>query len=174
MFLTMFELDWISFETLRVVAAIASCANLIKVFDWLRLFSGSSFYMMLIQKTLGDITDFLIIFVVALITFGLPLNMLDLNRADTTLLIEPVLGFWPIDTIYNQYLLSLGEFSTLESLGEGASYEKLVLLFFMIATFYTQITMLNMLIAIMGDSFDYAVENREKYAVMTKLDLLSA
>ena len=174
MFMTMFELDWISFETLRVIAAIASCANLIKVFDWLRLFSGSSFYMMLIQKTLGDITDFLIIFVVALITFGLPLNMLDLNRSDAKPLIEPVFGFWLVDTISNQYLLSLGEFASLESLGDGAQYEKLVLLFFMIATFYTQLTMLNMLIAIMGDSFDYAVENREKYAVMTKLDLLSA
>lgn len=42
------------------------------------------------------------------------------------------------------------------------------------ATFFTQITMLNMLIAIMGDSFDYATENRNKFATKTKLDILSA
>ena len=32
--------------------------------------------------------------------------------------------------------------------------------------------MLNMLIAIMGDSFAYATENREKFAIKTKLDIL--
>ena len=31
-----------------------------------------------------------------------------------------------------------------------------------------------MLIAIMGDSFDYATENREKFAVKSKLDILGA
>ena len=32
--------------------------------------------------------------------------------------------------------------------------------------------MLNMLIAIMGDSFAYATENREKFSIKTKLDVL--
>lgn len=32
--------------------------------------------------------------------------------------------------------------------------------------------MLNMLIAIMGDSFDNATENKENYIVMTKLEVL--
>ena len=36
------------------------------------------------------------------------------------------------------------------------------------------ITMLNMLIAIMGDSFAEATENKEKYAIKTKFDLLSS
>ena len=31
-----------------------------------------------------------------------------------------------------------------------------------------------MLIAIMGDSFDYATENRDKFAAKTKLDILGA
>lgn len=49
-----------------------------------------------------------------------------------------------------------------------------MLIFFIGATFYTQLTMLNMLIAIMGDSFDFATENREKFAVKTKMAILSA
>ena len=40
------------------------------------------------------------------------------------------------------------------------------------ATFFTQLTMLNMLIAIMGDTFDYATENKEINATKTKLKLL--
>ena len=83
-------------------------------------------------------------------------------------------GFWPIDTVYNQYLLSLGEFTSLDQLANSEYFEKLAILFFFMATFFTQITMLNMLIAIMGDSFDYATENRNKFATKTPLDTLSA
>ena len=52
--------------------------------------------------------------------------------------------------------------------------EKVVVIFFFIATFVTMLTMLNMLIAIMGDSFDYATENREKFALKTKMEILRA
>ena len=44
--------------------------------------------------------------------------------------------------------------------------------FFIAATFFTQLTMLNMLIAIMGDSFAFVSENKEKYATKTKLEIL--
>ena len=70
--------------------------------------------------------------------------------------------------------MGLGEFATLESLTEGGAVEKIVHFFFFIATFFTMLTMLNMLIAIMGDSFDYATENRERFAMKTKLDILGA
>ena len=46
--------------------------------------------------------------------------MLDLNREGDALLVEEAMGFWPLDIILNQYLLSLGEFATLNSLGDGA------------------------------------------------------
>ena len=64
-------------------------------------------------------------------------------------------GFWLLDTIYSQYLVSLGFFdNVLDNMEKDVAYEKFVILFFGSATFYTQLTMLNMLIAIMGDSFD--------------------
>ena len=44
--------------------------------------------------------------------------------------------------------------------------------FFIMATFFTQITMLNMLIAIMGDSFSFVTENRERFATEIKLEIL--
>ena len=33
--------------------------------------------------------------------------------------------------------------------------------------------MLNMLIAIMGDTFDRAMENKERFGIQTKLEILS-
>ena len=46
-------------------------------------------------------------------------------------------------------------------------------IFFVLATFITQLTMLNMLIAIMGDTFDKITENREINATRSKLQLMS-
>ena len=60
---------------------------------------------------------------------------------------------WLEDVLYNQYLLSLGEFQTLDSYPLG-SLPDLIVLMFIGATFFTQITMLNMLIAIMADVFE--------------------
>jgi len=49
-----------------------------------------------------------------------------------------------------------------------------VTIFFCMAVFFTQITMLNMLIAIMGDSFAQAIESKDKLAIRTKIDILSS
>ena len=42
----------------------------------------------------------------------------------------------------------------------------------MLATFISQLVMLNMLIAIMGDSFNKEVENKELNRTKTKLEML--
>ena len=43
---------------------------------------------------------------------------------------------------------------------------------FLFATLFTEVTMLNMLIAIMGDTFERVVENRELNSIQMKLELL--
>ena len=71
-------------------------------------------------------------------------------------------------------MLSLGDDGDLISNSDGNTLEKeLVMIFFLIGTFFTQITMLNMLIAIMGDTFDRAMENKERFGIQTKLEILS-
>ena len=61
----------------------------------------------------------MILFVVALMAFGLPLSILDLNRGEDSTLVPSSYGFWPIDTLVNQYELSLGEFVSLEAIPEN-------------------------------------------------------
>ena len=136
--ITIFELDWVANEKLIVLSAIATGFVLIKIFDWLRLFQGTSFYILLIEYTLRDVSQFLIILFLALLTFGMPLHIMDLSReGQHPALVDNSFGFWPIDIFYNQYLLSLGQFATLESLGDGAEFEKIAYVFFFMATFYT-------------------------------------
>ena len=79
-----------------------------------------------------------------------------------------------VDGIFNQYMLSLGEFGDLNNIdAENLTFETyVVMIFFFMATFFTQITMLNMLIAIMGDSFDRSMENMNRFGIQTKLNIL--
>ena len=48
----MAESDHIAATTLRLMAALASCVLIIKVYDWLKLFEGTAFYIHLIEYTL--------------------------------------------------------------------------------------------------------------------------
>ena len=71
----------------------------------------------------------------------------------------------------NQYLLSLGEFSSDGFNNHSQWY--LCWIFFILATFFTQITMLNMLIAIMGNTFEMVIEKKAIHAMNTKLQIMS-
>ena len=169
---SLFSLELISIENIGILTSFASCLLMLKIYDWLRLFEKTSFYVKLVELTLEGVGWFMILFLVALVGFGLPMSMLDMNRGENAHLIAQIFGWWFIDALYNQYLLSLGEFSSLSS-AEGNPQAQLVLAFFITATFFSSVTMLNMLIAIMGDSFDYAQENKARFSTQTKLDILS-
>ena len=69
-------------------------------------------------------------------------------------------------------MLALGEFTSLEAFGKGEQ-TGLCFFFFFCATFITQITMLNMLIVIMGDTFDRLMESYEVNEIMTQFKLVS-
>ena len=114
---------------------------------------------------------FLILFLVALVAFSIPMCMLDMNRDAKAALISSGSGFWLLDGIINQYLLSLGEFTSLEQVPDNPQ-ANIAMMFFLLATMFTQLTMLNMLIAIMGDSFAFVTENKDKFATKSKLEIL--
>ena len=73
-------LAFYSSETNKVIASIASCLLTFKVFDWLRLFENTAFFILLVRQTLIDIGSFLILIIFAWLTFGLPMVILNLNR----------------------------------------------------------------------------------------------
>ena len=47
-FLTLCEIKWLSFESMRTMASLACCCLMIKFYDWLRLFESTAFYILLI------------------------------------------------------------------------------------------------------------------------------
>ena len=61
-----------------------------------------------------------------------------------------------LDATTNQYILTIGSYDLSNFKAEGK--DMMIYVLFIIATFITQITFLNMLIAIMGDTFDRVSE----------------
>ena len=161
----------IPIEWLRIMAAISTSCLLAKVFDWLRLFEQTAFYILLINETLKDIGSFLILLVVALMMFGVPMIMLNLNREPDAQIVDPIFNSWMLNLLLNQYLLALGEFN-FDNFSDQPQ-AALCYILFIGATFFTQITMLNMLIAIMGDSFERVMENRDINATKMKLGFMN-
>ena len=85
-----------------------------------------------------DIRYFVIIFFVALMMFGVPMFMLNLNRSveDENLVVDSVFGnVWFLNAFFNQYMLSLGEFAFDNF--EGGSQTYMCYAIFLIATFLT-------------------------------------
>ena len=145
----------------------------IKVFDWLKLFSTTSFFVKLITETLIDIQHFIMIFFVAIFMFGVPMFILGMNSpADAEApLIDEVFGSgWFFNSFYNQYMLSLGEFA-MDGFGDSPQVI-LCYVLFLLATFITQITFLNMLVAIMGDSYSKVMEAKDRYGLQTRIDIM--
>ena len=68
------------------------------------------------------------------------------------------------------YKLTLGDFSTKYYLGMNT--EVLWIVFFA-ATFLLQITFLNMLIAIMGDTFSHVMDNKEESSMKERVSILA-
>ena len=86
--------------------------------------------------------------------------MLQLNALmnEESIIVKPVFDQFIVDSTLNQYLLMLGEFNT--DGFEGNINLAICYIVFIVSTFLSQITLLNMLIAIMGDTFDRVQEKR--------------
>ena len=74
------------------------------------------------------------------------------------------------DAFLNQYLLFLGDFITTSYTG---SNNVIIWSIFVFATFFSLVMTLNMLIAIMGDTFDAVTENSQQASLAEKVQILN-
>ena len=121
------------------------------------------------------------ILVVWYMTFGTAFYFFNLNaQAENAKLVEKdqasfvpdISSIWALDAASAMYELSLGEFR-LEDYEKSTNTELLYLLFW-VSTFFLMVVFLNMLIAIMGDTFEQATNEKEKNARMTEIAKISS
>ena len=170
MFMNLVDHDG-TLETQRTLASVSVCFLWFKVFDWLRLFDSTAFFIALVVETLSSIRAFLIIMVVWYMMFGSAIYILDMSLPAEQSIMPEVSNLWVLDAFQNQYELSLGEYQ-LESYEEAESRRLMLYVLFFASTFLIQIMFLNMLIAIMGDAFDQATESRDNNATITKVRIM--
>ena len=76
-----------------------------------------------------------------------------------------------VDALMNQYMLALGEFD-LDNF-RLRSNDTMVWILFILSTFITQITFLNMLIAVMGDTYGQVKDTEKQSALKETIELMA-
>ena len=145
-----------SVQSQKTAAAISIFILYIKFFYWLRLFDSTAAFIRMLREIVLDIEPFLVFLLVCIAMFSNTFLIFDQSRRlqgrYDERIIEEVFGIPWIDAFVRSYLVGLGEFGMDNySSGEGGA---LVWIFFLLATFITQLLFMNLLIAIMGDTFD--------------------
>jgi len=160
---------------LKTAEALTVMLLLIRIFYWMRFFSKTGYLVALILDSIERIKYFMFLFIIILYTFGTPLYILQKDRfsredvEELSPLVSEHFTWVPLDILNNMYLLSLGEFEMMDNY--DGKYGGFVWTLFLLATFFVQITFLNVLIAIMGGSFEEFMEIRDQTCLHLKLTI---
>lgn len=158
-------------QWVRFVGAMNVLLMYIKLFYWMRLFKKYAYFITLLSQTISDIKVFLIMLFLVISSFANFFFILNYNTPmnqnyakpediDNSLNSEdPKFYFYVkrfvrsniLSSLINVYLIALGDFNT-DGYGRGY-YKYFAWTFFILATFVVLVVFMNLLIAIMGDSF---------------------
>ena len=86
-------------------------------------------------------------------------------------IVQDAFGNDVTDSLINQYLVGLGEF-TFDTYENNPSKEFLWT-YFILATFFTQILFFNMLITVMGTTYSYVMENKDRFNLIAHTRILA-
>lgn len=146
-----------------------------KLFDWLRLFSATAIYPILLREVLLDISPFITMMLIVLGLFGNGLYIFSAIAVYNghTKLYDKLLPFEMLSAVMNNILVMAGEYD------EGRYYieeQKAMTimnwLWFLSAIVMSQIVFLNVLIAIISDTFDRVWEQRQTYILSSQANIL--
>ena len=172
-------------EYLKICAVSAVGFVWYKVFYWMRLFKNPAFFMNLLKRTLGDIVPFLLMISILIMMFSnimYILNRVDLSDSnEEQKTVKPVYAqiFGPgaiadfINAIMHMYILAVGDYDTDAFDGKGDINKIFLWITFVGATFMIQVTFMNMLIAIMSNTFGEVMEKKHQSAIEERIVLLN-
>ena len=104
----------------------------------LRLFESTAFYMLLTEKTIKGIIDFLLIYFITLLLVGVPFSILNFNREEESRLQTEDFGWWLLNTFIDEYYIHIGvDYATVIPNVVGQDDSWYTSLIFMISTFFT-------------------------------------
>ena len=156
----------------KISGAFAIFILYIKLFYWLRLFESTAAFIRMLKEILADISPFLTFLVCCIGMFSNTLLLFQQSREIRGIeahIFEPIFGVPWVDAFARTYLMGLGDYYMINF---GASDGTLVWIIFLLATFITQLLFMNLLIAIMGDTFDRVQEIKHEAATKEKISMI--
>jgi hypothetical protein len=142
-----------SFANTNRVAAISVLVLYFKLFYFLRIFFATAYLVRMIIEIIKDMQFFVGVLMIATIAFGNAFYILGRNSSGDNLAGENI-----IDAFIFSYKMGLGDFITD---GFGTRDEEILWIFFLLNSLIILIVLLNLVIAIMGDTFDRVQETQE-------------
>jgi len=166
--------DVVGRDTLRVTASILAITIIVKMLYFMQLIDAIAPLVKIIFLILIDIGWFLLIFIIIMFGFATSFYLLGLSQRDLEPDVDPppyAAGYG--DALWHVYLLALGEFD-LEAyeIGGSAYMTGILMVYFAMASFLLLIHLLNMLIAIMGETFAANHEIRHQQQVKSHLQFV--
>jgi hypothetical protein len=144
-----------SFKDTNRLAAISVLVLYFKLFYFLRIFFATAYLVRMIIEIMLDMKFFVGVLILATAAFGNAFYILGRNSADED---GNLAGDNYIDAFLFSYKIGLGDFSTD---GFNTKDEEMLWIFFLLNSMIILIILLNLLIAIMGDTFDRVQETQE-------------
>lgn len=187
-------LDYVQYvQWVRLVGAMNVILMYIKLFYWMRLFKKYAYFITLLSQTISDIKVFLIMLFLVICSFANFFFILNYNTPmnDKYLTVkgeedidnsfysqDPRFYYYVkryvknniLSSIISVYLTALGDFDT-DGLGRGY-YRYAAWGAFIVSTFVVLVVFMNLLIAIMGDSFSRIQPIQEQAALYEQLQLI--
>ena len=161
-------------NTLVQLASFQTVILWLMLFYWCRIHPELAFYVKMVQETIYDIGYFMIMLFLCIMMFANGIFVLNRGTANNYLEDFESLEQSPLfpasfnneyfDAIMSQWQLGLGNFFT-DPFSNDSGYI-LCWIYFVLATFFTQITFMNMLIALMGVTFERVSDAKERNALM--------
>ena len=175
-----YGLTFLRIQSLQVVMAITVFLLWLNCFDWLRLFDSTARYMRLITETIRDLLSFLVYLVVGILATGFSILFLNKRRqldrkfgTEYEAIYEKRFSFDSMDAIYSQFLILIGGFEV------DLQYKKnenpdtfLIYFFYLFSTLFSQVVIMNMLIAVMADTYARVDERKEQVGLKEKLQAI--
>jgi hypothetical protein len=158
---------------LRPVAAIAFIILWIKMFYFLRVFDATQRLIRMIIEIVNDMKNFLIVLLIGVLAFTGGLYIIQQGLGSDNLFV----GESTFDAFIYTYRMAQGdfildEFDTFATNGLYVEYY-LIWFIFILGSLFLVIVLMNLLIAIMGDTFSRVLEQVQNLDVREKVMLIS-
>lgn len=158
-------------ETVLAINAVAVFMVWLKFFYLLRIFTETASFIRMITEIIKDMGVFSLIYITANLAFANAFFLLDGGFSNVVPDDDKISGSTWWEVVLYVYMTGLGEFGT-DDFPE-ATNQAMFWIFFLLCTILVQLVFLNLLIAIMGDTFGRVLEIKEEASLREKCSLIA-